>query len=61
MGYPWWFITLIVIGLALGLYLYYRAFTSDDDSEGVALIFLGSTVFGFALMGLLGVLGLLGG
>lgn len=59
MGYPWWFIALIVVGLVLGGYLLVKAFFAEDDSEAVGYIFIGSLIFGFALMGLLGVLGLL--
>ena len=52
-----WLILLIVLGLFLGLYLYYYAFfKAEDDSETVGVVVLASTSFGFALLGLIGII-----
>ena len=54
---PWWLILLIVLGLLLGLYLYYYAFfKAEDDTEAVTVIVLASVPFGFALLGLIGII-----
>lgn len=54
---PWWLILLIVLGLLLGLYLYYYAFfKAEDDSEAVGVVVLASVSFGFALLGLIGII-----
>ena len=53
----WWLILLIVLGLLLGLYLYYYAFfKAKDDSEAVGAVVLASGSFGFALLGLIGII-----
>lgn len=54
---PWWLIVLIILGLLIGLYLYYYAiFKAEDDSETVGVIVLATIPFGFALLGLIGII-----
>jgi len=55
--FDWWIILLIILGLLLGLYLYYYAFfKTEDDSEAVGVVVLASVSFGFALLGIIGLI-----
>ena len=55
--FDWWIIPLIILGLLLGLYLYYYAFfKAEDDTEAVSVGVLASVSFGFALLGIIAII-----
>ena len=54
----WWVIILVVIGFIVGIRLLYESFYKcDNEFDASAAAVLGATAFGFALLGLIGLLG----
>ena len=52
--FDWWIILLVILGLLMGLYLYWYAFSkTEDDTETVGIVVLASVLFGFALLGII--------
>ena len=52
--FDWWIILLVILGLLMGLYLYWYAFAkTEDDTETVGIVVLASVLFGFALLGII--------
>ena len=46
----------LLLGLLLGLYLFYRALKSDTDEEAVSFVFLSGGILGFSILGIIAII-----
>ena len=57
MKEPLWFVLLVIVGLIIGAYIDYRAIRySEDVVEGIPVLIIGTFIFGFSLLGAIGII-----